>query len=435
MFSFFGKKGVSYIASPAAQKEIDRWLESSKLKKGSFGVILEEMGFDLNEQVFLRLYKNDGSKTYLFYDNLDEKVMTLLDSNFIELEINGVKFTYDCIYNRNVDGKVYVEMMKSQRIKNEDGISYICDIEKINRRNIINIVMENKNLDQGIELKFSNKRYSTINFTLRNEKVLQDYFKSLKYSKNIEDIYCDICYILKDEIIKYNNVILNCYNPSTLKKNINSSLEYIFDDSYEKISVISDGIEKSYLRNYSNDKVDINVSYNDYRFYLEVYYGAGFSTRKLDNEKELMKYLVGLTFPISIVDVYKKICEISLGDVSKYSRIVIRCCNVKDNVKETDLIVLEDGNFGEFGITKNDKTIFIDKYGNYTYRMSDLTTDVEISISSDDRTKCEISTKDGNCMDEYIDSLLVVTDINDARYEKEETKKLVRTIFDKNGSN
>ena len=108
MFSFFGKKGVSYIASPAAQKEIDRWLESSKLKKGSFGVILEEMGFDLNEQVFLRLYKNDGSKTYLFYDNLDEKVMTLLDSNFIELEINGVKFTYDCIYNRNVDGKVYV---------------------------------------------------------------------------------------------------------------------------------------------------------------------------------------------------------------------------------------------------------------------------------------------------------------------------------------
>ena len=326
-------------------------------------------------------------------------------------------------------------MMKSQRIKNEDGISYICDIEKINRRNIINIVMENKNLDQGIELKFSNKRYSTINFTLRNEKVLQDYFKSLKYSKNIEDIYCDICYILKDEIIKYNNVILNCYNPSTLKKNINSSLEYIFDDSYEKISVISDGIEKSYLRNYSNDKVDINVSYNDYRFYLEVYYGAGFSTRKLDNEKELMKYLVGLTFPISIVDVYKKICEISLGDVSKYSRIVIRCCNVKDNVKETDLIVLEDGNFGEFGITKNDKTIFIDKYGNYTYRMSDLTTDVEISISSDDRTKCEISTKDGNCMDEYIDSLLVVTDINDARYEKEETKKLVRTIFDKNGSN
>lgn len=137
---------------------------------------------------------------------------------------------------------------------------------------------------------------------------------------------------------------------------------------------------------------------------------------------------MNLTFPISIEKVYKDICKISLGDVGKYSKIVFQCIELKTS-SITDMIVLDDGNFEKFGMTKNGKTMFIDKYGNFIYRTSDVVTDIEVNIAANDKTKCEVSSKDGKSMDDYIETLLFTYDIGDARREKEKIRRLVKRVF------
>ena len=45
---------------------------------------------------------------------------------------------------------------------------------------------------------------------------------------------------------------------------------------------------------------------------------------RIKNEKELISYLTSLTFPVEIDLVYKKICEISLGDINIYPEFCLK---------------------------------------------------------------------------------------------------------------
>lgn len=444
MFEMFNKKGVPYVADKGLQYEIDKWLRANGLKKGSFGVILQKLGFEPRKKIYLSRCSGEVGEVYLFYgygsyDNNVNNIIVLSGFGKIELNKLDSKMSYECTFDKNTYGKVDVKQIGDQYSKKENGISYFRNIIKLNDGDEIYIKVEDKVLEQGISINIKLKNYWDSYFRVSNEKVLQDYLKELKYPISIEKVYSDICFILSDSINRYKNITLTNYNPSEFYANreAKSYLKYSVDDFGERIDVVSDDKNVSYKRRFFNNKVDIDVNYDDYKIYFEVDFDDfEYSTRRLENEKELQRYLMNLTFPISIEKVYKDICEISLGDVSKYSRIVLQCCDNKKNGMVSDLIVLENGNLEKFGMTKNDKTMFIDKYGNFSYRISDLETDFSVNISGDDKNKCEMFAKSSKYMDDYIDSLIVY-DISDARKEKEETKKLVKKIFysNENGSN
>lgn len=94
----------------------------------------------------------------------------------------------------------------------------------------------------------------------------------------------------------------------------------------------------------------------------------------LKNEEQLKKYLLGLSLPFDICEVYKRICEISLGSAGKYPKISLNVTrNIdKNNNITTDNITLEGGKLKSFIITKDGKTISIDNKGNWAYSSSRL---------------------------------------------------------------
>ncbi len=90
---------------------------------------------------------------------------------------------------------------------------------------------------------------------------------------------------------------------------------------------------------------------------------------RLDNEEELMNYLISLKDSNkSIVDIYKDLI-LYLGDVSIYPEFILR---IKDkyNNKITNLIHLRDGNLEEFGITNDSARVFLDKNDNWCVELS-----------------------------------------------------------------
>ena len=138
-----------------------------------------------------------------------------------------------------------------------------------------------------------------------------------------------------------------------------------------ELEMYADGV--SYVRKLSNDRVYINLCYDDYKLELEVVkpknldlslYDSdwGYSRYRLDNEIGVKNYLLDF-FPIiisgDIVSVYKEIVKLSFdNDVSRYPEFILKFsfCD-----KITDLIHLKYGVLERFGVTllRMDRTLFI----------------------------------------------------------------------------
>lgn len=433
MFDLFERNGVFYIVEDEVKRLINIWLKETGLKKGSFGVVLEKLGFNKDKVLYLSRCSDNFDKIILKYGDSQSKIndmntITLLYNNDIELKHGDIKDRYVCRYDREVDGKIDLRYKFSLCEKNKNGVSYFRNI--INGiDSTINISVEDKKINQGIniDIKFDDMFYSTYN--IYNEEELQNYLMNLSYPISISDVYFNVCRILGNEMEVYDEIRLNNYTVNDLSPLFNSVLKYDRKYGYESTEVVSFDEKVGYVRERYDSKVEIRVKNGDYKFYLEVDFNEiDEFGKKLDNEIELQKYLMNLEFPISIEEVYKKICEISLGDVSKYSRIVLQCCDNSKNGMITDMIVLSDGNFEKFGMTKDGITVFIDKNDNFTYRTDDVGTGISLNIMGDDKLKCELSADNDKYMKDYMESLFLY-DIGDAKKEKENTKKLVRKIF------
>lgn len=102
--------------------------------------------------------------------------------------------------------------------------------------------------------------------------------------------------------------------------------------------------------------------------------GLGDCVFRLKKEDELQQYLLGLTFPLDINEVYKKICEISLDSITEYPKFDLE---VKSQINEkqdktTDMISLRYGLLNIFIITREGKTVTIDSAGNWSYASPEL---------------------------------------------------------------
>ena len=110
----------------------------------------------------------------------------------------------------------------------------------------------------------------------------------------------------------------------------------------EEISYEQNYLDKmKYYREYSPDSTKYIISKGENELVLSIEKPYNQNIQKdekgrdikyeLDNEVELVNYLVELKFPITIEDVYKKICEISLGDnISNYPYIYLYVTNKKN---------------------------------------------------------------------------------------------------------
>lgn len=189
----------------------------------------------------------------------------------------------------------------------------------------------------------------------------------------------------------------------------------------------------------SESQIDYNslLVYNkDFSIHLNISYDRAIKLSRgeaieLDNYLELEKYLTSLTFPCSILDVYKKICEISLTDVNKYSSLSLSFSRKLDenNKIETDKIYLCYGDLFELKMTTLDgKVINMYQTGDFSYTLTDETVSFSVKELRNDQVSYSVTTSTDKKMDDYMDGLMTY-DINIARRELGAAKKKVREMF------
>jgi len=213
---------------------------------------------------------------------------------------------------------------------------------------------------------------------------------------------------------------------------------------FRESEMYADGV--SYVRELSNDRVYVNLCYEDYRLELDVLkpkdidlalYDSdwGYSRYRLDNEIGVKNYLLNF-FPIiingDIVSVYKEIVRLSLGDVSRYPEVTLRFsfCD-----KITDLIHLKYGVLERFGVTllRMDRALFINRDGSFSYESNDRDNMFNINMSvTDDRTVYNISIN--NDSDVSMISDIIQDDTDRIKSEIGNIKKLVKDNFDNKNS-
>ena len=142
----------------------------------------------------------------------------------------------------------------------------------------------------------------------------------------------------------------------------------------------------------------------------------------LENEDALMQYLLSLSSPIDIVEVFKKVRELSLGDdLLKYSKILIKVFKSEENKEiETDVIEICYGKVRQIKKTQDNKTISFDENGNWTFENPSLSV-----VKGDGKIKISM---DSSSSDELV-GISPLESYNKAGEEVEKVQKLVRDIF------
>lgn len=146
----------------------------------------------------------------------------------------------------------------------------------------------------------------------------------------------------------------------------------------------------------------------------------------LDNELELLEYLKSLT-SFEIVEIYNKLCELSLGNnISVYPEISIcESIKVENNYQDINALTIRNGNLDSIVRTVLDKSLTLYGNGNWNYMLS--SENVNFIINSGKTFRYRIDTKNDKVMDEYADTLLQY-DVGVAKREVEDTKKLVKSL-------
>ena len=347
----------------------------------------------------------------------------------------------------------------------------------------------NKDKNKNIHVMLEEKKYPTVTFNIdeNNEEYFLEKMKQIKFGNNHDCCLPDILeqLLLKiglniDDVVKINDInyvrniddqhdyIVNfSINDVNLYKfifryddmwDIHPTLIFVKDNESFGYNMHIDVIDKKlmnlrdsfyeietdygiYRRDYSYGMANYMVRWGYYSLNLEVYEHKDYRydimnsyKYKLDNEDKLRDYLMSLKFPVRIDEVYKKIQRDFLGDISKYPTIKLECmtfdhCNGIDVV--SDKILITDGEWKNFGMTRGNKTIMLEHTGEWSYRLLDSNMDVKLSMNiEEDDVSYKIHGQSKEELDKYFNEY-VKKDIEDANIEVDKTKKLVRSIFER----
>lgn len=147
-------------------------------------------------------------------------------------------------------------------------------------------------------------------------------------------------------------------------------------------------------------------------------------TFRIKNEEELNQYLLGLSFPFEINEVYKKICEISIDSIVEYPNFnleVKRKMDKKTN-KITDMVSLNHGQLKKFIITKGERTIAIDSDEKWSY------VSPKLSVSQNDKVDINYSLNSISSA-ELLNVASPFEQYNEVNKEVEQVKILTKTML------
>lgn len=204
-----------------------------------------------------------------------------------------------------------------------------------------------------------------------------------------------------------------------------------------------------YTRYLSRENVRYQIIFGDYILDLKIvkpidivlplYENGRYAKYRLGNENEIESYLVNLSFPTSIVDVYKEICELLGNNMGIYPEFRL-CLSRKDDageIKLTDMIDLKDGNLEKFGMSDGVRTIFVDKDDNWSYEVNGEEPVLKkLTIKSiSDEIVCDFHLSSGYEICAYV-NYFIENEANVANKEVENIRKLTRKMFNfSKGSN
>lgn len=199
---------------------------------------------------------------------------------------------------------------------------------------------------------------------------------------------------------------------STIKNTENDSSCYRFMSPYSLSLSLNNGSHSLEL-NISRPNYNVDDPRRDEDFVLK-------------NEDKLTQYLLGLTFPINIGEVYKDICKLSIDSVRSFPKfkLTVKEKNDKDKEKVTDMVSLSYGSLDKFIITKDGRTIGLDGDGNWSYGLDNLSVSqqdgaVSYSLSS-------VPQKD------FLTVASPFEQLDKANKEVNQTKVYVKTILENN---
>lgn len=142
----------------------------------------------------------------------------------------------------------------------------------------------------------------------------------------------------------------------------------------------------------------------------------------------LERYFKNLGCSYDIDSLYKEICGY-LGDIDSYKEVRLEI-NKKINNKNVNigLLLLENGICKEFMITRGDKCIYLNYNGEWSYNFNGRFYNIS-SLGIDDKNVIYSITGDNDSVLKYA---MDRVNIDEVATEVEDTKKLVRSMFNKN---
>ena len=165
-------------------------------------------------------------------------------------------------------------------------------------------------------------------------------------------------------VVSNKNMDITCECSVTNKNDIRVYLKKI----EEKISGYT-----TYTREYgyTYSKYSINVGGNEISLILGKENDNDYKELMcIGNDKEIEEYFKNLKFNFDIDKIYKDIEEY-LGNIDDYKNIRLEINNKIDNkVVNTDLLVLENGICKEFKITRNDRCVYLNSNGEWSYNFN-----------------------------------------------------------------
>lgn len=311
-----------------------------------------------------------------------------------------------------------------------------------------------------IKRLFGNKNKDLPKVVYKDKKVKTNILEWLEYLKldSIEEVLSEIGFKSEDIIYLYDctdNSFYYSVNKDKLDKNNIMRLDFsskllifgnnevvykysCYPGNYAGKSVVigSRYYEKRLSEDiactcyYSDNRFSFLLYNDDYDLSLELHFKYVMNGFENGEDKILEEYLSGLTLPVVLEDVYKKICEIC--DVNSFRTFEL---HVKSRLEEdhrinkiTDLISLLDGELNKFVRTKNGKTVSFKGDRKWSCEVeSDLVSSVEYSDTGRELTyKFTFNDEKNRVSDEELINLK-----NSALEEVEDTKKLARIMISK----
>lgn len=315
---FRGRKNRKDVEEATSNVEQDDQIAQEEIDVPK--VVFEDLELQVTVGQWLGLLSSQqgfGTEVFAIYTHLSaEELMQRMDIPTEKLNEINTKFGL---------------LLKSAGIDTDE----ICTIDQYDKKDFsFNCHFNNADRDSRISLRWGDMIDFGPEFTIAVPNVTKTY---------------DYCREYKDKPARLNLQHYTISNP----ENGNSCFKFL--SPYNTNFRLENGDYTFSMEISRPESIEHDV-FSDYVFSLK-------------NEEQLEQYLLGLSFPLNIDEVYKKICEISIDSVSEYPKFNIKVEKKVDEKKSktTDMVSLSHGKLRRFIITKNGRTIEIDGDGNWSY--------------------------------------------------------------------